>query len=54
MQLPFTIPYYQKQNYAGCTIITAPDATLQGGEQTVAIKAEKRKLWEVLKQVFEV
>lgn len=51
--LPFTIPHYQVQNYAGCTMLTAPVETLAGAANTTdSIKAEKRKLWESLKRMF--
>jgi hypothetical protein len=52
LQLPFTIPHYQVQNYAGCTLLSAPAATLAGAAGTTeSIKAEKRKLWESLKRM---
>lgn len=52
VQLPFTIPEYQIQNYAGCTILRAPAITLAGPAKTTdAVKAEKRKLWESLKRI---
>ncbi len=52
LQLPFTIPDYQVQNYAGCTILAAPVTTLAGPANTTdSIKAEKRKLWESLKRM---
>lgn len=50
--LPFTIPHYQVQNYAGCTFLTAPTTTLAGPANTTeAIKLEKRKLWDRLKSL---
>jgi len=50
--LPFTIPYYQVQNYAGCTLLTAPVETLAGAANTTdLVKTEKRKLWESLKRM---
>ncbi len=50
--LPFAIPFYQVQNYAGCTLLSAPAATLAGPAATTdAIKAEKRKLWDSLKRI---
>ncbi len=52
IQMPFAIPYYQVQNYAGCTILAAPIVTLAPPAQTTdGIKAEKRKLWESLKRI---
>ncbi len=53
LQLPFTIPYYQVQQYAGTTFMTAPAATLSDAN-TEAVKIEKRKLWEKLKLIFAV
>jgi len=53
IQLPFTMPHYQAQQYAGCTFITAPQVTLTG-ENSDAIKTEKRKLWEKMKIIFKV
>jgi len=50
--LPFTMPHYQLQNYAGCTLLSAPVSTLVAAVATTdAIKAEKRKLWESLKRM---
>ena len=52
IQLPFTIPDYQAQNFAGCTILKAPAATLESPAKTTdSVKAEKRKLWESLKKM---
>lgn len=53
LQLPFTIPHYQVQQYAGTTFMTAPAATLSDAN-TEAVKIEKRKLWEKLKLIFAV
>src|SRR5258707_987323 len=50
--LPFTMPYYQLQNYAGCMLLSAPVNTLAAAAATTdAIKAEKRKLWDCLKRM---
>jgi hypothetical protein len=50
--LPFTIPAYQVQNYAGCTIVGAPAETLTTQAATTEhIKAEKWKLWESLQRI---
>jgi len=54
IQLPFAIPYYQVQQYGGCTFMTAPGSTLSTGPNTEAVAAEKRKLWEKLKIIFAV
>lgn len=52
IQLPFAIPDYQAQNFAGCTILKAPEITLATPANTThTIKAEKRKLWESLKKI---
>ena len=51
LQLPFTIPNYQVQQYAGITFMTAPVVTLSHAA-TDAVKTEKRKLWEKLKLIF--
>ena len=52
LQLPFAVPDYQVQNYAGCTFVAAPVTTLvSAAYATDVIKAEKRKLWESLKRM---
>jgi hypothetical protein len=53
IQLPFTIPHYQVQQYAECTFITAPIVTLKT-DNTDLVKTEKRKLWEKMKMIFSV
>src|SRR5205814_2345861 len=53
VQLPFTIPHYQGQKYGECIFMTAPLTTLSI-ENSLQIKNEKRKLWEKLKQIFNV
>jgi len=53
IKLPFTIPHFQIQQYAGSTFMTAPALTLSDAA-TDAVKAEKRKLWEKLKIIFSV
>lgn len=53
IRLPFIIPHYQIQQYAGSTFMTAPAITLST-EQTTLIKTEKKKLWEKLKTIFSV
>ena len=53
LQLPFTIPYYQVQKYAGSDILLAPSlATIMGTSQEA--KLEKSKLWLCLKKMFNV
>lgn len=54
IQLPFAIPYYQVQQYGGCTFMTAQGSTLSAGPNTEATAAEKRKLWEKLRVIFTV
>jgi hypothetical protein len=44
IQLPFAIPHYQLQQYAGSTIMTSP-ATNLSEDNTEERKIEKRKLW---------
>lgn len=51
--LPFKIPPFQIQNYAGCTIVLAP-ALSALNKQTVEGKLLKTKLWNSLKQVFNI
>ncbi len=51
--LPFKIPSFQVQNYAGCTIMTAP-ALSALDKQTQEGKLLKTKLWNSLKQVFGI
>ena len=53
IQLPFAIPHYQLQQYSGCTIMTSPAVNLSENS-TDEVKAEKRKLWLKLKQIFNV
>lgn len=53
IKLPFTIPHFQIQQYAGTTFMTAPALTLSDAA-TDAVKMEKRKLWEKLKIIFSV
>ena len=51
--LPFKIPSFQVQNYAGCTIMPAP-ALSALNKQTVEGKLLKTKLWNSLKQIFGI
>lgn len=53
IQLPFTIPHYQVQQYSGCVFMTAPIITLSG-QTTDAVRTEKRSLWEKMKVLFGV
>lgn len=54
LSLPITFPDYQLQKYDGCIFMSAPSITLSADKTTESIKAEKRKLWEKLKQVFNI
>ncbi len=53
IELPFTIPYYQIQQYGGCTFLMAPAITAFEGETTEA-KLAKTKLWVSLKSIFKL
>jgi hypothetical protein len=52
LQMPFSIPNYQVQQYGGCTFMCASGKTLSSSASTEAIVAEKRQLWEKLKIIF--
>ncbi len=54
IQLSFTIPHYQVQQYGSCTFMTAPGITLSAEANTEMIKAEKTKLWARLRIIFSV
>jgi hypothetical protein len=51
IDLPFSIPPYQLQQYDQCQIVQAVNLKSMLGETEVA-KAEKNKLWNVLKKMF--
>ncbi|OYU55847.1 MAG: hypothetical protein CFE25_00925 [Chitinophagaceae bacterium BSSC1] len=51
LKLPFTIPFYQVQDYAQCRFLFAPSLTKMEGDHAEA-KAEKTKLWNSLKILF--
>jgi len=53
INLPFSIPYFQVQRYAGCTILSAPAFSLlnQPMEQSRLLKSQ---LWVSLKQLFNI
>ena len=53
IQLSFTIPQYQVQQYDNCTFLLAPDLSLMNGS-TPAARAEKTKLWVCLKKIFNM
>jgi hypothetical protein len=51
LQLPFTMPEYQIQQYDHCTFMIAPAITLSSNNDD-AVRKEKKKLWENLKKIF--
>jgi hypothetical protein len=51
LQLPFTMPEYQIQQYDNCTFMIAPAITLSANNDD-AVRKEKKKLWENLKKIF--
>ncbi len=53
IELPFTMPDYQVQQYNNCQIITAP-ALAELNKQTAPAKAEKIKLWSSLKKMLNI
>lgn len=53
MQLPFTIPNYQVQQFDNCTFLVAPSLTTMLPNTNEA-KLEKRFLWDSLKRVFGI
>lgn len=53
MELPFSMPDYQVQQYDGCAILTAP-ALGQLNATTPAAKTEKTKLWNSLKKMLNL
>lgn len=53
IQLPFTMPHYQKQPYDSCTFMSAPSLTTMQ-KNTKEAKVEKSKLWVCLKGIFEI
>jgi hypothetical protein len=51
--LPFSIPHFQVQPYAGCTIVTAPSLSIIN-KSTEESRLLKSKLWLSLKQIFKI
>lgn len=53
IRLPFSIPYFQVQKYAGCTILSAPAFGIlnQPMQQSRLLKSQ---LWISLKQLFNI
>lgn len=52
LALPFMIPDYQAQPFNQCIFIQASASTLSNNNTDALIKAEKMKLWQVLKTTF--
>ena len=53
LQIPFTIPQYQVQQYDDCTFLIASSLQNMAGTSSEA-KSEKTKLWNCLKKVFNI
>ena len=53
IRLPFTIPQFQVQQYAGCTIVAAP-ALSELNKPTQEGKLLKSKLWLSLQRCFNI
>lgn len=53
MELPFSMPDYQVQQYSNCSVLTAP-ALRELNQTTAAAKAEKAKLWNCLKKMLNL
>jgi len=53
VKLPFTVPYYQVQQYGGCKFLMAPALLKYYGDSGDA-KLEKTKLWVSLKSLFNL
>lgn len=53
VQLPFTVPHYQVQQYDGRQFLLAPSLNLMLGDSQES-KLEKSKLWVSLKKMFRL
>lgn len=53
LQLPFTVPHYQVQQYDQCQFLTAPSLQTMLGNDADA-KLEKSRLWLSLKKMFNL
>ena len=51
IELPFSIPAYQLQQYDNCQLLQAASLRTMLGEG-MASKEEKNKLWQILKKMF--
>ncbi len=49
LELPLSFPFYQLQSYNAVTYLSAPTLS-----QLMEDKAEKTKLWNILKQLFNI
>ena len=53
IQLPFTVPFYQLQQFGDTQFLLAPSLALMQGS-TEAVKMEKSRLWLSLKKMFNI
>ncbi len=53
LQLPFTVPYYQVQQFDQCQFLTAPSLQTMLGNDADA-KLKKSRLWLSLKKMFNL
>jgi hypothetical protein len=53
IQLPFTVPFYQLQQFGNTKFLLAPSLALMQGN-TEAVKMEKSRLWLSLKKMFNI
>jgi len=53
IELPFSMPDYQVQQYSNCSVLTAPPL-LGLNLQTPEAKTEKTKLWKSLKKMLDL
>jgi hypothetical protein len=53
IQLPFTMPQYQKQPYDNCIFLTTPSLNTMRNN-TKEARVEKSKLWVCLKEIFNI
>jgi hypothetical protein len=53
IQMPFTVPFYQLQQFGSAQFLLAPSLALMQGN-TEAVKMEKSRLWLSLKKMFNI
>jgi len=53
IKLPFTVPFYQLQQFGNTQFLLAPSLALMLGNSE-AVKMEKSKLWLSLKKMFNI